>query len=82
MPKIDVSRYVLEMEEVLYAQQDPARCENAIAILRRWQFDEMLDDASREKAKTLVQEFAIALGPSDRARYHGVSRAGGRSSPS
>lgn len=41
MPKIDVSRYVLEMEQVLHAQNDVVRCENAIAILLRWQFDEM-----------------------------------------
>ena len=57
MAKIDVSRYVLEMEQVLHAEQDPVRCDKAIAILRRWQFDEMLDDASRAKARMLVQEY-------------------------
>ena len=57
MAKIDVSRYVLEMEQVLHTEQDPVRCHNAIAILLRWQFDEMLDDASRAKARMLVQEF-------------------------
>ena len=55
--KIDVSRYVQELEQVLLSWQDPVKCENALAILERWQFDEMLDDASRAKAKTLVQEF-------------------------
>ena len=57
MGKIDVSRYVLEMEQVLHTEQDPVRCHNAIAVLLRWQFDEMLDDASRVKARMLVQEF-------------------------
>lgn len=55
--KIDVSRYVQEMERALRSRQDPVRCEDAIAILRRWQFDEMLDDASRAKAEMLVREF-------------------------
>jgi hypothetical protein len=57
MNKIDVSRYVLEMEQVLQTEHDPVRCQNAIAVLLRWQFDEMLDDASRAKARMLVQEF-------------------------
>jgi len=57
MGKIDVSRYVLEMEQVLHTDQDPVRCHNAIAVLLRWQFDDMLDDASRAKARMLVQEF-------------------------
>lgn len=55
--KIDVSRYVQEMERALRSRQDPVRCEDAIAILRRWRFDEMLDDASRAKAEMLVREF-------------------------
>ena len=57
MSKIDVSRYVREMEQVLHMRQDAAQCEKALAILERWQFDPMLDDASRAKAKVLVQEF-------------------------
>jgi len=57
LAKIDVSRYVLEMEQVLHTQQDPVLWHNAIAILLRWQFDDMLDDASRTKARMLVQEF-------------------------
>jgi hypothetical protein len=57
MGKIDVSRYVLEMEQVLHTEPDPVRCHNAIAVLLRWQFDDMLDDASRAKARMLVQEF-------------------------
>jgi hypothetical protein len=57
MTKIDVSRYVHGMERMLDSQQDPVRCETTITILRRWQFDEMLDDASRAKAGMLVREF-------------------------
>jgi len=57
MPKIDVSQWIAELEQVLRSAKNPVRCEEALAILQRWQFDEMLDDASREKARTLVREF-------------------------
>lgn len=57
MYKIDVKRQVEEMERVLRTQDDPARCQATVSILRRWQFDEMLDDGSREKARMLVLEF-------------------------
>jgi hypothetical protein len=57
-PKIDVSQWVQELEQVLRAAEDPARCEEALAILQRWQFDDMLDDASRQKAKELCWQFA------------------------
>ena len=53
IPKIDVSQWVGELEQVLRSAENPVRCEEALAILQRWQFDEMLDDASREKAKAL-----------------------------
>lgn len=56
--KIDVSRQVEEMEHVLRAGGDRTRRREALAILQNWQFDEMLDDASREKARLLVQTFA------------------------
>jgi hypothetical protein len=61
MYKIDVKRQVEEMERVLRTQDDLARCQTTITILRRWQFDEMLDDASREKARMLVLEFEWGL---------------------
>ena len=61
MYKIDVKRQVEEMEDVLRTEGDPARCQATISILRRWQFDEMLDDASREKARMLVLEFECSL---------------------
>jgi hypothetical protein len=57
-PKIDVSQWVEELEQVLRAAENPARCEEALAILQRWQFDDMLDDASRQKAKELYWKFA------------------------
>jgi hypothetical protein len=62
MSKIDVSREVAGLERVLRSHETPARCREAMAILGRWQFDEMLDDASREKARMLVHEFALKLG--------------------
>ena len=55
--KMDVSRHVAEMERLLRAYESPARCEEVIAILRCWQDDEALDDASRERAQMLVSEF-------------------------
>lgn len=58
IPKIDVSQWVAELEQVLRSAKNPVRCEEALAILQRWQSDEMLDDASRERARTLVREFA------------------------
>ncbi len=57
MYKIDVKRQVEEMERLLRANEDIARRQATISVLRRWQFDEMLDDDSREKAKRLVLEF-------------------------
>jgi len=57
MYKIDVKHQVEEMERVLRAHADGARCQATLTVLRRWQFDEMLDDGSREKAKMLVLEF-------------------------
>ena len=57
MHKIDVERQVREMERILRTENNLARCEAAITVLRRWQFDEMLDDCSREKARMLVLEF-------------------------
>lgn len=61
MYKIDVKNQVDEMERVLRAHDDPGRCQATISVLRRWQFDEMLDDVSREKAKMLVLEFEWIL---------------------
>ena len=61
MFKIDVTRHVDAMERVLRTDGDRTRCQEALGLLRRWQFDKMLDDASREKAKAVVREFAPKL---------------------
>jgi hypothetical protein len=60
--KIDVGRQVAEIEHVLRAGGDLTRSMEGLTILERWQFDDMLDDASRKKASVLVREFA-AHGP-------------------
>ena len=57
-PKIDVTQWVDGLEEVLRSARNPVRCEEALAILQRWQFDEMLDEASRERARVLYRQFA------------------------
>ena len=56
--KIDVGRYVAEIERRLRVDGDRAQRTQALAILQRWQFDEMLDDASRQRAKVLIWKFA------------------------
>jgi hypothetical protein len=56
MYKIDVKRQVEEMEQTLRRADDPAGRQATLTILRRWQFDDMLDDTSREKARLLVLE--------------------------
>jgi hypothetical protein len=55
---VDVNRYVAEMERVLDSNHDRSACLQAIEILQRWQFDEMLDVASQERARVLVLRFA------------------------
>lgn len=55
---IDVSRYLAEMEGMLGASGDGNAHWRALGILQRWQFDEMLDEASRRRAKDLVSRFA------------------------
>jgi len=82
MTKIDVSRYVQGMERALHSQPDPVSCETTLTILRRWQFDEMLDDASREKAGILVREFESAGGlPPTLGRRNSVERSSDNSRP-
>ena len=80
--KIDVSRYVQGMERALHSQLDPVSYETTLTILRRWQFDEMLDDASREKAGILVREFESAGGlPPTLGRRNSVERSSDNSRP-
>ncbi len=62
MLKIDVRVHVEQFERVLRRDEDPARRRDAMAILQRWQFNEMLNDAARRKAQTLVREFGAGAG--------------------
>ena len=60
MGLIDVSRHVSEMERVLRGGESDAGRLEALAVLERWQWDEMLDAPSRARARSLVREFASA----------------------
>ena len=55
---IEVGRCVAEMERILSGDHDYSARMRALAILQRWQFDEMLDAASRRRARQLVLQFA------------------------
>ena len=49
------------MERTLRTAEDDEPRAAALAILRRWRYDSMLDDASRRKAEALVTEFGNSL---------------------
>ena len=55
--EIDVTRYLDEMERVLRCGSDVATRNEALAILRRWQFDTMLTNESCVRAAKLLREF-------------------------
>ena len=55
---VDASRVLDEFEAVLDRGSEPYRCIEAIEILRRWQWDGDLDDASRNRASRLVHVFS------------------------
>jgi hypothetical protein len=55
---VDAGRWLDELEAVLDAGREPTRCLEAMAILRRWQWDRELDEASRQRAGVLVREFS------------------------
>ena len=59
--KIDVSHYVAAMERTLRTETNLTRRVDAVTVLWHWQFDHMVDDASREKARQLVEEFRTLL---------------------
>jgi hypothetical protein len=56
MAGIDVRRCIADLERELRIG-NPMRCGEVFAILERWQWDEMLDDASRAAARRLLHEF-------------------------
>ena len=59
--KIDVSHYVAAMERTLRTETNLTRRVDAVTVLWHWQFDHMVDDVSREKARRLVEEFRSLL---------------------
>jgi hypothetical protein len=59
---VDTSRALDELESVLHQGNEPTRCMEAMDILRRWQWDRDLDDASRSRAGVLVREFCHVYG--------------------
>jgi len=61
MERIDVSRWIAAMERELRGG-DELRCGEVLAVLERWQWDEMLDEPSRAAARRLVREFGRMSG--------------------
>ncbi len=55
--RIDVTRYLDDMERVLRYSTSVAMRNEALAILRRWQFDTMLTDGACARAARLLREF-------------------------
>ncbi len=55
---VDTNRVIDELEAVLHHGAERGRCAEAIAILRRWQWDGDLDETSRRRASFLVREFS------------------------
>ena len=54
---VDTTRVIDQLEAVLLAGLDHTRCQEALDILRRWQWDRELDDASRRRAGELAREY-------------------------
>jgi hypothetical protein len=54
---LDTTRVIDELEALLVAGNEPTRCEEAIAILWRWQWDGDLNDLSRRRAERLVRQY-------------------------
>jgi len=58
MIKIDALKQVRDMEAALRASDDPRHCGDYLIALWRWQWDDMMDDATREAARKVVRELA------------------------
>lgn len=54
---VNTSRALDEIEAVLCAGREDHRCNEAIAILERWQWDSDLDASSRDRARDLMRQF-------------------------
>ncbi len=57
MDKIDVSRFVHDMESTLRGAAGSRRHDEILATCERWQWDERLDDASRAIARRLLRQY-------------------------
>ncbi|MBX3024866.1 hypothetical protein KF840_08140 [bacterium] len=56
---VDATRVIDELEALLIAGSEPNRCEEAMAILWRWQWDGDLDEPSRRRASRLVRRYQM-----------------------
>ena len=54
---VNASQALDELEQVLSNGGEPRRCREAMAVLRRWQWDRELDEPSRSRAVVLVRQF-------------------------
>ena len=52
---VNTTHVIDELEALLDAGDEPNRCEEAMAILWRWQWDDDLDELSRRRAGRLVR---------------------------
>ena len=57
MGEIDVSSALDDMEQILRADSESRKARELLGILQRWQWDDMLSPSSRERARTLLEEF-------------------------
>jgi hypothetical protein len=56
---VDTNWVIDELESVLRRGAELRRCQEAMAILRRWQWDRDLDAVSRARSASLVRNFAL-----------------------
>jgi hypothetical protein len=54
---IDATRYLDDMDHTLRSSHDVGMRNEALAILRRWQFDDLLTDAAGARAAGVLREF-------------------------
>lgn len=54
---VDATRVIDELEALLVSGTEATRCEEAMAILWRWQWDGDLDESSRRRAGRLVRRY-------------------------
>ena len=59
---VDANPVIDELEALLSAGREPARCCEAMEILRRWQWDGDLDELSRRRAGALVRRYQRYIG--------------------